>query len=199
MKKGVISKAWIIEESVKILNSKGIDLTLNQLASNLGISRGRINHFFNTKDALFIAISNDYEEKLKQINEEYNLITKELTFQSIRDRFSLIMNHQYNYRCAILYISCFSNSDLEMREHIKETYRNNKEKIYALLQGMVKLDLLNDDILEEENFQLFNFQLVNLFTTWVIHFEIYDKKEGFEKIKPIYLEGIMQCFDRYKK
>jgi AcrR family transcriptional regulator len=57
MAKAQNSKEYIIQECTRVMNIEGVNLTLNQLANRLGISRGRINHYFRTKDALFIAIA----------------------------------------------------------------------------------------------------------------------------------------------
>lgn len=74
LKKGEISLNWIIENCIEIFNSQGLDITLNQLALELNISRGRINHYFPTKDHLFVAIAQKYEEKLAAIRDNFNAV-----------------------------------------------------------------------------------------------------------------------------
>ena len=95
-KKGEISLNWIIENCIEIFNSQGLDITLNQLALELNISRGRINHYFPTKDHLFVAIAQKYEEKLAAIRDNFNYSTEEnFLFDQIK-LYSVIMDNQYH-------------------------------------------------------------------------------------------------------
>lgn len=198
MRKGELSKAWIIENSVGIMNTEGVNLTLNQLATALGVSRGRISHYFKTKDDLFISIANEYEEGLAQLNSSFVLKNEKLSFDLLRDQFSVIMDHQFNYRCAIIYIVCFGHDDKDMSKHIKTTYQNHSKRITEFLKMMVKLGFLSTDILKENNIKAFVFEYINLFTTWVLHYNLYERDKDYKDVKPIYLNSIMQCFERYR-
>ncbi|HQR91774.1 MAG TPA: hypothetical protein PLZ97_00435, partial [Sediminibacterium sp.] len=54
-----------------------------------------------------------------------------------------------------------------------------------------------NSILEKEHFLIFNFQFVNLYTTWIVSKEMYDTNLDIVKAKQIYLKGIMHCFVPY--
>jgi AcrR family transcriptional regulator len=198
MAKAQNSKEYIIQECTRVMNIEGVNLTLNQLANRLGISRGRINHYFRTKDALFIAIAQAYEQKLITINEEFDLKHKDFSFHTLEKRYAIIMDHQFDYRCAITYIVSSGHDDPDLSKHISETYKGNKEKLVQLLSAMVHLDMLTKDILEKDNLETFIFDFINIFTNWVLHYNLYDRELPYEQVKAIYLKAIMEKFEVYK-
>lgn len=180
------------------MNTDGVNLTLNQLAFKLGVSRGKINHYFKTKDALFIAIAQEYEQGLVEINEQFDLIHKEFSFETLEKRYSLIMDHQFNYRCAITYIISSGHDDPGLSKHILETYNKNRDNIVLLLNGMVQLNMLKANILEKDHLEVFILDFVNIFTNWVLHYNLYNRQEPYEQVKRVYLKAIMQKFDKFK-
>jgi hypothetical protein len=62
---------------------------------------------------------------------------------------------------------------------------------------LVNNGLVQPEILEEPNFEIFTFQFVSIFTTWVISLEIYHSDRPYNEIKTIYLKGILNCFYPY--
>jgi AcrR family transcriptional regulator len=198
MRKGLRSRKYIIEESTKVMNAEGVNLTLNELATRLEISRGMISHYFKTKDSLFIAIAEEYERKLVEINNKFDLVSKELSFDSLRKRYSLIMDHQFEYRCAVTYIVSSGHDDPSLSKHISKTYEGNKKKLVQLVTEMVRLGMLTEDILEKENLEIFTFDFINIFTNWVLHYNLYDRKQNYKTVKPIYLKTILNTFEAYK-
>jgi AcrR family transcriptional regulator len=197
IKKGVRSRQWIVEQSALVFNTFGIDITLNQLSDHLEISRGRISHFFATRDELFVAISEAYQSKLKEIRTVFLTEKPEYTLADLELFFGQIMDNQYSYRCAILYVSGHGNSKKEMNQHISESYREHKVSIRFLTEYLVKSQSLKQDILDESNYPIFEFQFVNLFTSWVISKEIYYPDKSYLEMKPLYLKGLFRLFDPY--
>jgi hypothetical protein len=48
--------------------------------------------------------------------------------------------------------------------------------------------------MEEKTYEVFHFQLTNLFTNWVINLELYDIGKTYTEMKPVYLKGIISIF-----
>jgi len=197
VKKGVRSRQWIVEQSVHVFNTFGIDITLNQLSDHLEISRGRISHFFATRDALFVAISEAYQANLNQIRNDFLMEKPQYNLSDIEIFFSRIMDNQYHYRCATLYTAGAGNSKNELNIHIIESYRNHKAYIRRLAENFVKCQSLKEEILHDSNYSIFEFQFVNLFTSWVISKEIYYSDQPYSEVKPLFLKGLFRLFDPY--
>ncbi len=198
IRKGVRSRQWIIEQSVKVFNEQGLDLTLSMLAKHLNVSLGRITHFFTTREALFIGINEAYQERLQQIKEEFQQTHRQYNLKVIEGLFSLIMDNQYIYRCAMLYTAATGNSKSEMAQHNHASYRRSKENIRVITENLVRSGDLKSAILEEPHYGIFEFQFVNLFTSWVISQEIYYSEHSYDEMKPMYLAGLMRLFDSYR-
>lgn len=193
-KKGELSQIWLIENCINVFNTIGLDITLKELAVELGISLGRISYYFPTKEKLLVAISMDYETKLTEITTSFPYSNADNFLYDQIKLYSLIMDNQYHYRCVMIYASGTSNSRKEMINQINLRYRGSKERFRLLTDRLVDLKFLDSKILEYPNFEVFKFKFITVFTTWVINLEIYDKEEGYAKMKPIYLEGIASCF-----
>lgn len=193
-KKGDLSQIWLIENCINVFNTKGLDITLNQLAVELEISLGRITYYFPTKEKLLVAISMDYERKLAEITGNFQYTTEDnFLFDQIK-MYSLIMDNQYHYRCVMIYASGASNSRKDMINQINLRYRGSNERFRLLTERLIDLGFLKSKVLEYPSFEVFRFKFITMFTSWVIQLEIYDKEYGYEKMKPIYLQGISDCF-----
>jgi AcrR family transcriptional regulator len=195
--KRVNSEKWVVDNCVSVFNEHGLDLTLNEIAKYLQVSRGKINYYFQTKEELLIAVAKEYEKALELIVTDhiYNE-TEDFLFQTFK-LYGKVMDNQYKYRCAIIYSAGTSNSRKELVHQINNSYKNSKERILVMTQNLVQMGFLKEEILLQSKFNVFNYQFVSLFTTWPIQLEMYDKEEGYEKMKPIYLEGISNCFSIY--
>ena len=196
-KKGVKSKQWIVEQSVYVFNTYGLDITLNQLANHLNISRGRISHFFATRDSIFVAMGEAYQAKLADIRNEFIAEHPNYTFPDLFVLFGKIMDNQYVYRCTVMYSASSSNSRDEIIKHINETYRRSKLFLRALAEKLVTNKSLKQEILDESNYPVFEFQFINLFTSWVISKEIYYPEQTYPEMKPLFLEGLFRLFEPY--
>lgn len=193
-KKGELSLLWLIDNCINVFNEKGLDITLNQLAIELGISRGRISHYFPTKDLLLVAIAQKYEEELTSIRENFRYSTEENFLVDQIKLYALIMDNQYRFRCVTIYAAGTSSSRNEMIQQINNQFKGTKERFLALTERLIEFGYLKKEVLEFNNLDIFRFKFITIFTTWVIHLEIYDKDKSYKEVKPIYLKAIASCF-----
>lgn len=194
--KGRKTKEEIIAQAKEVFNQKGISITLSELAGELGHGLSYITNHFRTKDHLFVAIAQAYEIQFQAILLRYDA-QPGISLLKIAQIFSDIMDQQYAFRCAIIAIFASSSSQKVLYKQVAESYPNNKAGIRELTSTLVETGYLEPKILEEESHEVFNFQFVNLFMTWVVNLELYDQEKTFKQMKPIYLRGILQCFLPY--
>ena len=194
-KKGAISRERIVNTARELFNEYGIGMTLATLAKKMDITLGRLTYHFPTKDSIFLAIAQEYEEKrasqrIREYTGKFNLVA---FFQII----GRAMDLQYDYRCAMRYIASISKDQAELSSHTTERYMLNRELIRQAIQIIVAEGELKSSILEEKKFQVFLFVFSSLLTSWLINLEIYDHDESYEKMKPIYLKGIFSTYLPY--
>lgn len=195
-RKGIEMRQRIIREAIKVYNVEGLHLTLDQLAAKLGLTKGRITNYFPTKDELFVAISKDYDIRFQELMVQFGG-EKKLSFTWLVNVYSAIMDLQYEYRSAIIFVATTNSSQKEMHGQITSSYRTNSSQVGKSLEGLIQAGLLKPDIMEPKKFEVFSFQHISLFTTWVISLEIYQSTRSYKKMKPVYMKGILDCFFPY--
>lgn len=190
--KGKLTRKTILDAAREIFNEKGINLTIDNLASEMEVTKGKITNHFATKDKLFLAILADYEEQLgntlASLREQY----ESKSLRSVMSLISPIMDLQFEYRCSIIYLNVLSPGQSELREHTRKNAVKNMEAIRNRLSLMVSNKLVKQEILKKDAFEAFIFIYINQLTQWVVYFDMYDQERGFKKMKPVYLRGIMQ-------
>lgn len=193
--KGQLSRQKIIKESRDVFNNKGIQITIQELATELGEGVSYITNHYRTKDHLIVAIANDYEEKfyefLKGLNEEFN------SLGHLAQLISSVMDLQYEYRCAILAIVATSNSQKVLFKQVQESYQKNLSNFAGLVHLLVSNNILKKEALGKEELAVIRFQYVNLHTTWVVSLELYDHPVPYKKMKALYLKGILSSLLPY--
>ncbi|WP_113921982.1 TetR/AcrR family transcriptional regulator [Cognataquiflexum aquatile] len=194
--KGVEMRQTIIREARKVYNSYGLNLTLNQLAAILNLSKGRITNYFPTKEDLFVAISKDYDEQFANLFLNFDE-TESPSFERLYKICSVVMDLQYEYRSAIIFVSTTNSGQKEIHERVTESYKSNFEQVRWSVLPLIDAGLITSEILQPEKFEVFSFQYVSLFTTWVISLEIYHTTKPYAEMKPVYLKGILGCFFPY--
>lgn len=194
--KGKKSREEIISNARQIFNDHGIQLTLAKLAELLETSLGRLTHHFKNKDLLFIAIAQDYENKLKELRQN-RPSGSVLTLDTFIKASSQVMDLQYEYRCVMRYTVASLQHQKEMKSHILETYSNSRTVINNTIKAYIDSGSLQPKLLQNDIFEVFLFQLTNLFTNWVVNLELYDNDRTYDEMKPIYLKGIISIFLPY--
>jgi AcrR family transcriptional regulator len=193
--KGTNTREQLIENSKAIFNEQGLNVTLNNIASSLGITLGKLTYHFATKDLLFLAIAEEYEKKLSEIRSRDKL--KTMSLSNLYQTTSLVMDLQYDYRCAMRYFASSSRKQLDLAAHTSKSFETRKVSIFNLLYTIVTLGELKISILEEEKFKVFLFAFTCLLTSWPVNLEIYDESDNYADMKPIYLKGIFSTFIPY--
>jgi hypothetical protein len=61
------------------------------------------------------------------------------------------------------------------------------------VEALVATGHLEPSVLLPEAYEVFRFQFINLFMAWVVNLELFDYDRGYEAMKPVYLEGIVNC------
>lgn len=157
-KKGIEMRARIIEESGVVFNQKGLQLTLDQLAAELQITKGRITNYFPTKDHLFVALSQKYDLRFKEVTSSLTL-EEELSFRFLHRLYSAVMDLQYEHRSTIIFAALTNSSQKEMHSQITESYRNNSKGVRYSMESLVQAGLLTPLILDKREFEIFHFNL----------------------------------------
>jgi AcrR family transcriptional regulator len=195
-KKGTATRQSLVTNARLLFNKKGINITLIELAEVMDVSIGSITNHYRTKDHLFVAISKEYQQQYLQLNTHF-VWNKKISVKQLANYFSIIMDLQYEYRCAIISAASTSNSQKELYGQINETYKQNKASAKKMVALFVQGGLLDKNVLEKKRYEIFSFLTICMMTTWVISHEMYDKEKGYKKMKSIYLEGILSCFVPY--
>jgi AcrR family transcriptional regulator len=195
-KKGIEMRQHIIREARMVFNEAGLHLTLDQLAGKLNLTKGRITNYFPTKDDLFVALSQDYDTRFQELMMKFGGVQK-VNFEWLVSISSAVMDLQYEYRSAIIFVATTNSSQKEMHHQITKSYKTNSKQVNQSVESLLNAGLVKPVILDPKVFEVFSFQYVNLFTTWVISLEIYHSSSSYKKMKPVYLKGILGCYYPY--
>lgn len=190
--KGKQTRMAILEQARVIYNKKGIYLTLDKLASAIKIPKARITNHFSTKDKLFLAILAEYEDILGRVMEENKALYESPQLADQVAILGKIMDIQYEYRSAILYLTVFAQGQDELRAHVKQTFQRNRLAIRKRLERLVNEKVIRPQILEPPSLESFMFIYVNTVTQWITYFDMYDGGKQIEKAKKVYLKSIME-------
>lgn len=192
--KGQLSKQKIINESREVFNRKGSQITVQELAIELGEGVSYITNHYRTKDHLMVAIAMEYEEKFYEVLK--NLEELE-SLEHAASMISSIMDIQYEYRCAILAIVASGSNQKVLFRQIQESYQKNVSNFAGFMQLLVTNGILKDDVLNKDELAVLRFQHVTLLTTWLVSLELFDHPNSYSKMKPLYLKGIIGSFSPY--
>lgn len=194
--KGLATKENIIAGAREVFNSRGTDITLKELSQAMDMPISRITNHFPTKDDLFIALSEEYEDRFTQIRSSVT-ITSEFNLVVLRDLLSIIMDLQYEYRCLMLYACATGLNQEKMKSQITAKWKHNLSGFTGMIQGLVALNILTPKAMEEEHFQIIKFQHINLLTTWLVSYTLYDYEHDLATKKATYLRAIFLGFKPY--
>lgn len=195
-KKGVAMRQYILREARKTFNRRGLQVTLGELARELHISNGRITNYFPTKDHLFAALSKDYDIRFADVITSFP-ISSPLSLAQLAKLFGAVMDLQHEFRSTIIFVCSTHPSQQVLHRQVSTSYSINRQQVKVMVDALVDAGLLTSDIQEPEEFEIFSFQHVNLFTTWVVSLSVYYYARSYRKMKPVYLRGILMCYYPY--
>lgn len=196
LSKGEITYNFILTEAGKVFNKEGIDMTLKELSVKMDVTVGRITNHFPTKDHLFAGMSKLYQEEFTALQASYPW-KNEYTLAKLYDYIGTIMDLQYKHRSLMLYVNATGINQKVMLNQITATWRENIGGFEQMISLFIQFDILGKEALEKNNFDLIKFQFINLFTTWLVSFTIYDNNLSYKKMKSIYQKGIIYCLYPY--
>jgi AcrR family transcriptional regulator len=194
--KGEKTKESILNEARRVFNEDGIFLTLSAISKKIGITSGGITNHFPTKEHLFVGLAEQYESEIEEVisAQDINLFRD---FEKIVNYFGTIMDIQFKHRSVILYFSAAHQSQTVLFSQVAKTWIQRQSRLEKLANAFVNEGLLEREILDPNEFPVFRFQYINLFTTWLVSYSLYDSDREYEEMKPIYLSGILRVFDKY--
>jgi AcrR family transcriptional regulator len=194
--KGALSRIRVLTQAREVMNVHGSHITLRQLAELMEVKVSAITNHFPTREQLFVEISRDYDVQFNALIKDTRW-QQPLTLHLMAEQYSAIMDLQYAYRSAILGITQAIGKENALMKQVLSSYRENRKGVRSFMEQMVKQDILDPCILQPELFQTVQFQLVNLFTTWLLSLSLYDSRAGYRKMKPLYLKGILYLLKPY--
>ena len=194
--KGIETRRRLLRKLREALNEEGMLLTFDQLSKKLGVSKGQITNYFPTKERIFVALSEEYDEVLQETlstfdwGEDYNLFKLATLFEKI-------MDDQYRYRCVIYYTVVAPPSELGFSTQLQKSYEENVKKVRDMVELFVSKGLFRDALLEKPNYEVFLFQHLSVFTNWVMTIRTFQREEKYEREKQIYLFSILMVYYPY--
>ncbi len=194
-KKGVRTREEIILTSREILNVEGLNLTLAVLAKRMQTSLGRITYHFPTKEMLYLAIGEDFQMRQQTLRASLSESLSGLKYMVELANHTLDL--QYSYRCAIQHLASSSRGQKQDPTHMVWSYLQDVGMIKEFVEAEVKNGVLDEKILDPETYSVFQFKFTNLFTTWVISYEIIDIETPYTDMKKVYMKGIFSSFDPF--
>lgn len=194
LSKGTQTKNKIIIQSNLLYNTTDTLLTLDELADRLNLSRSSITNHFPKKELLLLAIFKKYEESLHKLVNVYKPDSHDITLSRLFKYYAKVMDLMYEYRFAISYIFVQPLRDIVLKEYIREIYKINKRRLKERTEYLVTVGLFSNKILNEDLFEVFNFQHSNLLTTWIINYRLYDYTKSYQQRKSVYMRGLVNCF-----
>ncbi len=195
--KGSTSRAQLIQAARKVFNRVGIGITIDSLARELGVSKGKITNHFPTKDLLFLGVLAEYERELAETSEQFGWGVKEYSFTNLLTFLSLIMDVQFRYRCAMAYVAMITQEQSELHGHVLENFRRNASSIRGRLHHMVNRKSLKATILEPEHLEPFILAYVNLMTFWVVSATLYHNDDEYPAVKTNCLRAVVSLYKPY--
>jgi AcrR family transcriptional regulator len=195
-KKGQKAKLEIVTQSRVVFNRKGIHITLGELASELGLGVSFITNHYRTKDHLIVAIADEFNERNRDIEAAFSAETG-ISLSRFARMFSAMMDNQYLHRCAIIAIFSFINAEKELFREIKDAYPRSRESVRIFVKSLSDAGFVDPILLQRKNYEIFSFQFVNLFMSWVVNHALFNADRTYLEMKPSYLAGILASLRPY--
>ena len=133
------TKERILEVAIQEFNQKGYGaVSLQELAQQLGISRGNLTYHFKTKDALLEAIA---DQMWFQLERERNKSIQYPSFENLHNQVQMYYHFQKVYAFIFLDTHVLNHVSIKkrFRKLTEQTIEDNKAKLaYAIQIGNLK-------------------------------------------------------------
>lgn len=190
--KGEKTRLDLLEKARLFFNEEGNAMTLEKVASGIGVHKSLITNHFSTKDQLFVGIFKQYEGELQVLFQTINSHEDPNPFQHLLQTLQSILDLQFKYRCGVLYLNQVSGHQVELKAQLAEAYARNKLMIRKRMEHLVEQSYLHPRMLDAPHWEAFLFVYVSLLTHWVSHKGIYDPDAPLDTVKSTYLRGVFQ-------
>ena len=175
-------KDAIIHETINLFNKKGYQFTLDELSTNLKISKKTIYKYFENKEDIFrtfiIESFNSVHEQQRDIYNDNDLSTKEKLV-------AILTTHsKYEDSLTIEKTAGLENYYPELYQLILSSYKTEWDNVESLLNKGMEEGIFKRD---------FNIQIVKYFL--INGMQMMHKKEVLDAAKTSYREGISQIIE----
>jgi AcrR family transcriptional regulator len=125
----------ILDVAISLFNEEGIlNVGLNRIATEAGVSRGHLHYYFNTKTELFRAIFDRINGEMEQLWYQDH---KQRSYSHMRQMFMRQMDLMYRYRCFYSEVRALVLHDELLRSRYLNNRRRRAEHIQLYFQGLI--------------------------------------------------------------
>lgn len=195
-RKGERSRENIILQASDVLNTYGSSITIDEIARYTEISKSKITNHFSTKENLHIAITELYIRDIQQYFDSI-VFSDHFNWKEYIGILSDIMNIQFKYRSAIMFIWTASFKDEAFMQVINESFNRRKQSMIGLFKKLVQENYLLESVFQERNFKIFYHQHAVLGVHWLSTYLLFDYRKSLQEVKPTYLAGTIEIYKPY--
>mgnify|MGYP001031071001 CR=1 FL=1 len=195
--KGEQTRSEILEKVNTFYNEQGLDHTLAEMASHIGMGKSRITNYFPKKELLIITLLQQHEEQLAVLVSKHHPYKKSYDFKNYIPFLAEVMELMFHHRGVIAYVMINAGMDDEILRHIQLNYARNKKRIRKRLENFEKNGLIKSTLLEPENFESYFFQYVCMSSNWIISYNLLDPDKTLGEVKGRYIRSILCCLHPY--
>src|SRR5690606_23143701 len=160
------------------------------------VNISRITNHFPTKTDLFVALSEEYESQFASLVGSYTWADG-VSLTSLMKLLDRVMDLQYRHRCLMLFVCSITLSHEVMLAQISGKWKQNLPGFTRLIQMFVEARILQPRVLEGRHMDIVRFQHINLLTTWLVSYTLYDADRPLKRMKRVYLTGVMLALYPY--
>ncbi|MHA8055327.1 TetR/AcrR family transcriptional regulator [Aquirufa nivalisilvae] len=195
-RKGERSRENIILQASDVLNTYGSSITIDEIARYTEISKSKITNHFSTKENLHIAITELYIRDIQQYFDSI-VFSDHFNWNEYIGILSDIMDIQFKYRSAIMFIWTASFKDEAFMQVINESFDRRKQSMIGLFKKLVQENYLLESVFQEKNFKIFYHQHAILGVHWLNTYLLFDYRKSLQEVKPTYLAGTIEIYKPY--
>jgi len=148
------TKNKILFTALSLFNKRGVkDVTLRQIALEIGISQGNLNYHYKTKADLIAEL---YYQLVDEMNTEMEKIVQDQAILPFLYKSSLIsMQTLYNYRFILQDLYKVLETNDKLKRHYVKLQDLRKQQYLALFDQMIQHKLIREKAFEGEYERLY--------------------------------------------